>query len=285
MKARILPPPRKSPARESNEHAAQSGLRLTEEMSRLSEQGAAAFAIDGAQRIIAWNEGCEELLRAPAREVLGKRCYEVVAGRNVNGNLYCHRDCPVARQARADLEEDDPVHPFPLLIRDADGTPRRIQASLFAVRNNGSESASVIHVCRRESEESAARGAENAAVARPALPGAAASSPAMRLSKREWQVLGHLAMGYPSDMIARKLFISPVTVRNHIQTILGELGVHSKLQAVVFAYRNNLVDRTIPEIWPRESTLSKPIPETEDAGEALRPPAEAPGEGERLPIH
>src|SRR5574340_960058 len=119
MTSRIPPPPRKSPARRADEPPAHSGLRLTEEMGRLSEQGAAAFAIDGAQRIIAWNEGCERLLRAPARDVLGKRCYEVVAGRTVNGNLYCHRDCPVARQARADLDEDDPVHPFPLLVRDA----------------------------------------------------------------------------------------------------------------------------------------------------------------------
>lgn len=283
MTARIPPPPRKSPKSEVHEPTERSSSRLTEEIGRLSEGGEAAFAIDGAQRIIAWNEPCEKLMRLPAQAVLGKHCYEVVAGRSENGNLYCHRDCPVARQARADLDVDDPVHPFPLLVRDAKGSPRRIEASLFAVRNNGSGSASVIHVCRPESREPAADGARGSAEpleTRPPLLEGAPSSAATQLSKREWQVLGQLAMGYSSDMIAKKLFISPVTVRNHIQTILNELGVHSKLQAVVFAYRNNLVDRAVPEIWPRESTLGKPLPESAGAVVNPQPPAEVSAEGQ-----
>jgi two-component system nitrate/nitrite response regulator NarL len=38
--------------------------------------------------------------------------------------------------------------------------------------------------------------------------------------------------------IAKKLAIAPVTVRNHIQSILQRLDVHSKLAAVVYAYRH-----------------------------------------------
>ena len=38
-----------------------------------------------------------------------------------------------------------------------------------------------------------------------------------------------------------KLFISPVTVRNHIQNLLHKLDVHTKLAAVVFAYRHELI--------------------------------------------
>ena len=41
--------------------------------------------------------------------------------------------------------------------------------------------------------------------------------------------------------IAKRLFIAPVTVRNHIQNILHKLDVHTKLAAVVFAYQHDLI--------------------------------------------
>ena len=50
-----------------------------------------------------------------------------------------------------------------------------------------------------------------------------------------------LARGISTAGIARKLKIAPVTVRNHIQSILQRLDVHSKLAAVVYAYRHELI--------------------------------------------
>ena len=44
-----------------------------------------------------------------------------------------------------------------------------------------------------------------------------------------------------SKAIAKKLFISPFTARNHIQKILAKLKVHSRLEAATFALRNRLV--------------------------------------------
>jgi two-component system NarL family response regulator len=41
--------------------------------------------------------------------------------------------------------------------------------------------------------------------------------------------------------MGEQLFISDVTVRNHIQNILRKLNVHSKLEAVVYAYQNQLI--------------------------------------------
>ena len=230
--------------------------RFMQAIDQLSAEQQAAFAIDGAQRIIAWNGPCETLTGLSSRKVLGKHCFEVLAGRDSNGNLYCRRDCPVARQARTDLEVDDPVHPFPLLIKDATGRRRRLTASLFAVAAGGPDTAPVVHALREESADRPGAGTK---------PSADPATPPVHLSKREWQVLGHLAMGLPTDVIAEKLFISQVTVRNHIQMIFNELGVHSKLQAVVYAYRNNLVDGARPEIWPPPSVMSRPLPADEAA--------------------
>jgi DNA-binding NarL/FixJ family response regulator len=35
--------------------------------------------------------------------------------------------------------------------------------------------------------------------------------------------------------------VSPATIRNHVQNILGKLGAHSRLEAVAYATRNRLI--------------------------------------------
>jgi two-component system, NarL family, nitrate/nitrite response regulator NarL len=64
---------------------------------------------------------------------------------------------------------------------------------------------------------------------------------AAQLTDRERQVLARLAEGSASPEIARKLGISPNTVRTHVQSILAKLGVHSRLEAAAFAVRHGLV--------------------------------------------
>ena len=61
------------------------------------------------------------------------------------------------------------------------------------------------------------------------------------LTSREIEVLGGLAAGQTSATIAASLGISPLTTRNHIQHIFTKLEVHSRSEAVAFAYRMRLV--------------------------------------------
>jgi DNA-binding NarL/FixJ family response regulator len=62
------------------------------------------------------------------------------------------------------------------------------------------------------------------------------------LTPREVEVLRALAEGLDSEAISQKLHISIRTERNHIQSILKKLGVHSRLQALVFAMRHGVVE-------------------------------------------
>ena len=62
------------------------------------------------------------------------------------------------------------------------------------------------------------------------------------LTPRQLEVLLLLAGGASTDQIARELYLSAVTVRNHISHILGQLGVHSRLAAVAKARRLGLVE-------------------------------------------
>lgn len=62
-----------------------------------------------------------------------------------------------------------------------------------------------------------------------------------KLSEREIEVLKLLSSGKNYHVIAELLFISPKTVRGHIERIYDKLHVHSKLEAVQLAQRNKWV--------------------------------------------
>jgi DNA-binding NarL/FixJ family response regulator len=61
------------------------------------------------------------------------------------------------------------------------------------------------------------------------------------LSRREMQVLELIVAGAPNREIARRLGISPNTVRSHTNAILSKLQVRSSLEAAAFAVRTGLV--------------------------------------------
>lgn len=63
-----------------------------------------------------------------------------------------------------------------------------------------------------------------------------------RLTPREREVLQALAEGLSNKQIAERLHMSVDTERTHMMNILTKLGVHSRLQALLFAVRYNVVE-------------------------------------------
>jgi DNA-binding NarL/FixJ family response regulator len=64
------------------------------------------------------------------------------------------------------------------------------------------------------------------------------------LTPRELEVLGLLAEGLSDKEIAERLYVGSGTVRNHVVSVFNKLGVHSRLQALLFAVRHGIVDVT-----------------------------------------
>jgi DNA-binding CsgD family transcriptional regulator len=216
---------------------------MSETLDKIARSGEAVFAIDSADKIILWNKKCEELLGKPARTVLGKRCYDVMGGRDANGNIYCYRNCPVAFQARERLKE--PVKRFPLSIEVGKSGRQWFEVSLFAIPSYHPALSTIVHVVRPEKQKPSTleRRLEKDSVpaAEPLWPMTTKEGQPVDLTSREKEILRCLAQGMSTSAIGRTLFISPVTVRNHIQNLLHKLDVHTKLAAVVFAYRHNLI--------------------------------------------
>jgi DNA-binding NarL/FixJ family response regulator len=75
----------------------------------------------------------------------------------------------------------------------------------------------------------------------PRLRGGTRSGPGSTLTQREMQVLELMAHGMSNQEIAAQLVLALNTVRNHVQSLLGKLGAHSKLEAVATAARQGWV--------------------------------------------
>lgn len=68
------------------------------------------------------------------------------------------------------------------------------------------------------------------------------SMPLPRLTERELEVLRLVAQGLSNREIAGELYISENTVKNHVRNILEKLHLHSRMEAVVYAVREKLLD-------------------------------------------
>ncbi len=68
------------------------------------------------------------------------------------------------------------------------------------------------------------------------------------LTPREREVLRCMVAGLGRKAVAERLFLSPHTVRTHMQNVLGKLGVHSTLAAVALARRAGVGPAPLPRL-------------------------------------
>jgi DNA-binding NarL/FixJ family response regulator len=66
--------------------------------------------------------------------------------------------------------------------------------------------------------------------------------PPPTLTSRELEVLKLVSKGMSNREIADVLFISENTVKNHVRNILEKLHLHSRMEAVIYAVRERLLD-------------------------------------------
>lgn len=186
--------------------------------------GEALIAFDADLRVLAWNEAAERLTGIPADEAVGRYCWQVLGAEDENGAVVCHAGCSNARLMR----EGWPVASRRLSIR-ACPARKRVILSTLAVEN-GDEPV-YVHLFRDDPESSEPRLRSRDGAATP-----------LALTARQREILGLIAGGLPAKVIAARLGLTEITVRNHIRGILVRLGCHSQLEAVARARRLSLLE-------------------------------------------
>ena len=198
------------------------------------------FAVDPQQRIIAWNQAAEVLLGYSAEEVVGRCCYDVIQGRDCNGGLQCSAHCPHFEQGK----RLPWVRHMDLQSRSKSGQDIWISVTTVSIVSPRRKLSALVHLFRQADATDPA----NVPLAglKPSSPGEMAgqengSASPFPLSNREMEVLTLMDEGLSTKEIAAKLFISPNTVRNHVENILRKLKVHTRLEAILWAIHRRLV--------------------------------------------
>ena len=188
------------------------------------------FAIDDRHHIVFWNRPLQHLLGYEHDEVAGRSCSSVLAGDDSFGNRYCADACPVVMITR----RGNSVRQFRLTVKTKDGRSLPIDVTVvkFVLPSNRVVLAHVV----RPSPQIAEPAPQPVATHRTST-----DARVRNLTEREIEILSMVVAGQKTGVIADRLCISPLTARNHVQHIFRKLEVHSKAEAVAFAYRANIV--------------------------------------------
>lgn len=204
-----------------------TGHLNAEALLRNTGDGAAIVGADG--RIVFWNQAAERIFGRPASDVVGRHCWSVFGGCDVNGNRVCISPCSV----RILLSRGEAVRHFHMSTATRKGEPIWIDVSTLRDPGGHGRGVSIVHLFRDVTAEHrpspTADDAHDEAAVRARHTAAPKPQP---LTPREMEVMALLRTGATTARMATELGISRTTVRNHVQNIFQKLGVHSRLAAV-----------------------------------------------------
>jgi PAS domain S-box-containing protein len=237
----------------TGEHAL---MRETEYLNKLYNTADGIFITDANKRIISWNQGAERILGYPKTEVLNRSCFQVISGKHLSDGAHCSPDCKIHGTGL----NGTPQGNFDLSTNTSEGMPVWLNVSVLS--NADAEKSFIVHILRDVTKEIKLAFAlnqfltelessdlESRNVSGKTLNGrhpagfkfTPSDLPSVSLSARELEVLTLLAEGLSTKSLAQKLDISHFTARNHIQNILVKLDLHSKAQAVSYAYKKGIL--------------------------------------------
>jgi len=224
-----------------------AGVAMSDVVDLVSRTADGVIAVDPSQRIVHWNHAAEALFGIEAEKALGRFCYEVIGLLDDSGCVICQQRCFAVTAAR----RRELVLSRELRVRNSAAQDTWVSVSTIMVPSRWSRRVALIHLVRDVTYQREMKGimeqlrsrltdgpphrASDAPVS-PCL-----ATPANSLTTREREVLRLLSSGASTKAISEKLFISPLTARNHIRNLLGKLGVSSRLQAILVACKQGLL--------------------------------------------
>jgi PAS domain S-box-containing protein len=230
-------------------------MREREHLDTLCNTGDGVFIVDANKHIIRWNKGAEKILGYSEVEVLNRDCFQMISGKIASDKAHCSPNCPI----HASVLKGDPQNNFDLMTQASNGAP--LWLNITVISPVDLDEPFVAHIVRdvtREKRRALALeqflanlgpssltphdiSTEEPMSSYPTVLHSTPDKTAIALSGREIEVLTLLAEGLSTKSMAQKLNISHFTARNHIQNILVKLDLHSKAQAVSYAFKKGIL--------------------------------------------
>jgi PAS domain S-box-containing protein len=231
-------------------------MHEVEYLDALCNTADGVFITDENQRIIRWNAGAEKLLGHPETEVLNHLCFQIISGQTASDRTFCNPYCKIHDAGIKGTPQEN----FDLQVRTAAGSAAWLNITVLS--NKDQEKRLIAHILRDVTQEkrkilaldqflNEIRPHDNESLETiKKTPGhnhsggiqVSSSNPdSVSLSEREIEVLTIMAEGLSTKALAQRLSISPFTARNHIQNILVKLNIHSKAQAVSYAFKKGIL--------------------------------------------
>ena len=214
--------------------------------------GAYALSID--QTILYWNGSAQRILGHKVEQVIGRRCYEIVAV-TVPGSLTpaCENGCPSIRCVREGIIPGS----VKVNMLCASGERRLVSLTPMVISGVLSDAPILVHMfddfalaadAERKIEsmsDALSQGGADIISNRPEALPAATFDP--KLTARELEVLRLVSLGWDTQRIADDLDISYHTARNHIRHFRQKLNASTKMDAVLTAIRLGILSIERPE--------------------------------------
>jgi DNA-binding CsgD family transcriptional regulator len=206
---------------------------------------AAALATSDDNTVIACNAAALKLIGRTSGEVLGRNLQEVIAAKDVYGNLLDGRYSPYHEMAR----RFDALQSFKMDIRTGEEGSLRVGVSIIVVVGAHEGEQCFVYLLtpihrRRRADQLIDR------ILGGAAPGASAGYTGeesrgaiqdVRITDRQREVLRLLAEGRTAAEISKILGVSVHTVRTHVRRVLDVLAVKNQIEAVAKALALRLI--------------------------------------------
>jgi PAS domain S-box-containing protein len=210
----------------------------------LEETADAAYTVTEGGEICSWNRAAEQLFGYPANEVLRRHIDDVLGARDALDTDALAGGSEAATRHWGEASSGIPN--FDLEVRTRSGDRIWVNVSTIVFDNRRTGRRLFVRLARdidqRRRNEDLLNRLVEAARRVVALTDEAHHAPVEPLSEQERRILKLFAEGNNSTTIARKLRISPQTLRNHLHHINQKLRTHNRLEAVTHAQRRGLIE-------------------------------------------
>ncbi len=225
-------------------HGALRGMLESELFALLEHTADAAYSVTNDGEICSWNSAAERLFGHTAAEVLGRNIDEVLDARDALGTEALAGGLEAATRH---WDGNGGIPDFDLEVSTQPGERIWINVSTIVFDNRRTGRRLFLRLARditeRRRREILLTGMSDLARQVVALSEPVSDhAPVEPLSEQERRILSLFAQGGNAAGIARKLKISPQTLRNHLHHINRKLRTHNRLEAVTHAQRRGLID-------------------------------------------